>query len=202
MRRAAAPQQMQPASRLSVPREVRQAPRPLLGSVSAPWRRLPCLLHRTGSVSEFRPICSQGNPRGWATRQRLGAQHPRPGAATRLLSHGGVATANDYIAVRMSARIDVAPELPLRGDPGPGAGDHRGRGLRVAGAAARRGGHADPAGQPGGRRGDPAAPPGEGGAADAALPARRGRGAPGGVPGPADRPQQRAAEDTPNTMRV
>src|SRR3954465_2187980 len=93
----------------------------------------------------------------------------------------------------MPLRTDVAAELSLRGDPGPGAGDHLRGGLRAAGAASRRGLDADPPAESGGRRGDPAAPAGEGGAADAALPDRRRRGAPGGVPGPADRVEQRAS---------
>ena len=52
---------------------------------------------------------------------------------------------------------------------------------------------ADPPAEPGGRRGDPAAPPGQGGAADAALPDHRRRGAAGGVPRPADRAELGAA---------
>src|SRR3712207_5127299 len=55
---------------------------------------------------------------------------------------------------------------------------------RAPRAAARRGGDADPPAQPRGRRGDPAAPAGRGGAADAALPHHRRRGAAGGVPRP------------------
>ena len=76
--------------------------------------------------------------------------------------------------------------------PAPRAGDHLRGGLRAAGAAARRRLDADPAAQPRGRRRDPAAPAGQGGAADAALPDRRRRGAAGGVPRPADRAELRA----------
>ena len=60
-------------------------------------------------------------------------------------------------------------------------------------AAARLGRDADPAAEPRGHGRDPAAPAGQGGAADAAEPDRRRRGAPGGVPRPAHRAQQRTA---------
>ena len=94
---------------------------------------------------------------------------------------------------RHPGRQDDAAQLPLRGHPRAGAGDHLRGGLRAAGAAARRRLDADPAAEPRGRRRDPAAPAGQGGAADAALPDRRRRGAAGGVPRPADRAELRPA---------
>src|SRR4051794_37476350 len=93
---------------------------------------------------------------------------------------------------RHPGRQDDAAQLPVRGDPGPGAGHHGRRGLRVARPVAGRGEHADPAAEPRGRRRDPAASAGQGGAADATLPDRRRRGPPGGVPRPADRAELRA----------
>ena len=94
---------------------------------------------------------------------------------------------------RDAGREDDAAELPGRRDPGARAGDHVRGGVRAQARAARRRRDADPAGQPRGHRRDPAAPPGQGGAADAPGPDRRRRGAPGGVPRPADRPELRAA---------
>ena len=115
---------------------------------------------------------------------RAGGPLPRGGGRGRA-QHPGLR--------RHPGRQDDAAQLPVRGHPGAGAGDHLRGGLRAPGAAARRRLDADPPAQPRGRRGDPAAPPGQGGAADAALPDRRRRGAPGGVPRPADRAELRPA---------
>ena len=60
-------------------------------------------------------------------------------------------------------------------------------------AAARRGRHAVPPAQPRGHGRDPAAPPRQGGAADASVAHHRRRGAAGGEPRPAHRPEQRRA---------
>ncbi|CAA9352060.1 MAG: type II secretion system protein E, partial [uncultured Frankineae bacterium] len=94
-----------------------------------------------------------------------------------------------------AGREDHLAQLLGGRHPGTGAGGDVRGGLRAPDPAARRGGDADPAGQPGGHGGDPAAAPGQGGAADAPGPDHRGGGPAGGVPGPADQPEQRPAGD-------
>ncbi len=80
-------------------------------------------------------------------------------------------------------------------DPGARADHHVRRGLRAAARRARLGGHAVPPAEPRGHRRDPPAPAGQGGAAHAAEPAARRRGARGGGARPADRAQRGRAGD-------
>ena len=118
-----------------------------------------------------------------------------PPQAARFLEAAVVAGLNILVAGGTQAGKTTLLNCLAAADPGARAGRHLRGGLRAADPAARRRGDAVPPAQPRGHRRDPAAPTRQGGAADAAVAHHRRRGAPGGEPRPAHRPQQRRARD-------
>lgn len=95
----------------------------LIGSLKALSR--PCALPA--------PDADTLSPTGSTTRRDVGRPHSRPPAGDVLRSRPRGSTPP---ARHMPTRIDVAAQLPLRGDPGSRAGDHLRGGLRALGVTA------------------------------------------------------------------
>ncbi len=130
--------------------------------------------------------------------RRQGRPPRRPGPAGHAAAAGGDVPrggrrerAQRPRRRRHAGRQDDPAQLPRCGHPAARAHRHVRGGLRAEDPAARRRRDAVPAAQPRGHRRDPAATARQGGAAHAAVADHRRRGASGGEPRPAHRPQQR-----------
>ena len=114
-------------------------------------RRLPAACgdpgHHPGAHGRQHPQIRGLRPSGLDELVRLGSLTEH---AARFLEAAVVAGLNIIVTGGTQAGKTTLLNSAVHLDPGPRAGDHRRGGLRAAAAAARRGGHADPAAEPGG----------------------------------------------------
>ena len=170
------------------------------GSTSASRSSTRCCPRGTGCTS-----CSRASRRGFSAvniRKFVVRAAParRPGRARQPEPAGGgvprggrAGRAQHPGRRRHPGRQDHDAQLPGGGDPGRRAGGQRRGGLRAAVHRTPTGWRCRPGRRARGDRRGPAARPGQGGAADAADPDDRRRGARRGVPRPAAGAQRRAA---------
>ena len=170
------------------------------GSTSASRSSTRCCPRATGCTSSSRASAAASRRSTSASSCVTRRPAARPGRARQPDRAGGGVPRGVRCAPGSTSWSPAAPR-PARPrcstawprDPRRRAGGQRRGGLRAAVHPSRLGRDADPAARARGHRRDRAARPGQGGAADAAEPDHRRRGAGGGVPRPAARPQRRAA---------